>query len=184
MFGSKLDKKHERKKTIINNITKKNKDLAKWGIDLRMVDLKENKSFSCMSAYYKFTLNDKITIIWFKEDINSNSPMYLCNLGNYFNRVREQIVYITFKSENGSDGDMMSFTGIDLGNDEPINEISAKMYSALNLKIIHDDYDSDVEYFRSLIHDINDVCKEAFTEASSRNLNYPGIDSSCWNLFD
>jgi len=120
-----------------------------------------------MSAYYKFTINDRITMIWFKEDINSNSPMDLCNLGNYFDRVRQQIIYVMFKSVNGDydidvdvDVDVVSFTGNDFGNDEPLDTISAKMHSDLDLKIIHGDRESDIEYFRLLIHVINDICEK------------------------
>jgi hypothetical protein len=112
----KLNKKHNKMKALENKIMEKNPDITGWNIDLKLVDLKENKSFSCMSAYYRFTMNKKITVIWFKEDINSNSPMYGCDLGNYFDRVRQQIIYVIFKQDNGRD-DVVSFTGSDLGND-------------------------------------------------------------------
>lgn len=174
---------------IEKQILKKNKDILKWGIKLKMVDLKENKSFSCMSAYYKFTFNDKITMIWFKEDLNSNSPLALMNIGNYFDRIREQIIKIIFNSntKESSDiktNDVMTITGLDMGNDEPIGKIAEKMYSTLGLETIHGDRKSDIDYVVLMISKINDILGKRFEQISSQHLDYPGIDKTSWDIFD
>jgi hypothetical protein len=184
--NGKLKKNERQMRKIEKEILKKNKDILKWSIDLKMIDLKENQSFSCMSAYYKFTFNDKITMIWFKEDLNSNSPLDSVNIGNYFDRCRCQIIRVIFDSDikDTDVSNIMTFTGIDFGNDEPIGEISKKMYSALGLKIIHDDREADIDFFRSIIHDINDICEKRFEHVSNQQLDYPGFDSSCWDIFD